>query len=84
MALSIKNEEVDRLARELSEITGESITEAISKALKERLEKETGRQTTNRFREEIQRMQNRVKRLSRLDDRSDEEILGYDKKGLPN
>ena len=83
MALSIKNEEVDRLARELSEVTGESITEAISNALKERLEKETGRRSKNRFREEIDRMQNRVKRLSKLDDRTDEQILGYDEKGVP-
>lgn len=40
MALSIKNSEVDRLARELAELTGENLTEAISKALKERLERE--------------------------------------------
>jgi antitoxin VapB len=83
MALSIKNSEVDRLARELSDITGETITEAIAQALKERLERETGKPIGNQFREEIERIQNRVQRLSRLDDRSDEEILGYDKHGLP-
>jgi antitoxin VapB len=83
MALSIKNSEVDRLARELSDITGETITEAIAQALKERLERETGQPIGNQFREEIERIQNRVQRLSRLDDRSDEEILGYDKHGLP-
>jgi len=83
MALSIKNSEVDRLARELSEITGETITEAIAQALKERLEREIGKPKGNQLREEIERIQNRVDRLSRLDDRSDEEILGYDKHGLP-
>lgn len=83
MALSIKNSEVDRLARELSEITGESITEAIAQALKERLERETGKPKGKQLREEIERIQNRIDRLSRLDDRSDEEILGYDKHGLP-
>ncbi|NBC64392.1 MAG: antitoxin [Bacteroidetes bacterium] len=83
MALSIKNSEVDRLARELSKATGETITEAISKALKERLERETGKPKGKHFREEIERIQNRIQRLSRLDDRSDEEILGYDKHGLP-
>lgn len=77
MVLNIKNPEVDRLARELSEVTGETITEAISKALKERLERETGKPKGNQFREEIRRIQNRINQLSRLDDRSDEEILGY-------
>jgi len=83
MALSIKNSEVDRLARELSEITGETITEAIAQGLKERLERETGKPKGKQLREAIERIQNRVDRLSRLDDRSNEEILGYDKHGLP-
>ncbi|MCG2587395.1 type II toxin-antitoxin system VapB family antitoxin [Rhodohalobacter sulfatireducens] len=83
MALSIKNSEVDRLARELSDITGETITEAIAKALKERLERETGKPKGKQLREEIERIQNRIHRLTCLDERSDEEILGYDKHGLP-
>ncbi|MFT6237997.1 MAG: antitoxin VapB [Akkermansiaceae bacterium] len=37
MALSIRDQETDSLARELAGMTGESITEAIGKALKERL-----------------------------------------------
>ena len=36
MALNIKNKEVERLASEVSEITGETKTEAIRKALRER------------------------------------------------
>ncbi len=36
MALNIKNDEVERLAREVAEMTGESKTEAIRKALSER------------------------------------------------
>lgn len=39
MALNIKNEETYRLARELAELTGETITEAVTMALKERLER---------------------------------------------
>lgn len=39
MALSIKTEEADRLARELSRLTGETMTEAITKSLAERLER---------------------------------------------
>jgi antitoxin VapB len=40
MALSIKTKEADRLARELAQLTGESMTEAVTKALSQRLERE--------------------------------------------
>jgi len=40
MALSIKTEEADRLARELARLTGETMTEAVTKSLKERLDRE--------------------------------------------
>lgn len=39
MALNIKNREVERLAAEVSELTGESKTQAIRKALEERKER---------------------------------------------
>ncbi len=39
MALHIRHEETERLARELARRTGETLTEAISKALEERLAK---------------------------------------------
>ncbi len=39
MALSIRTEEADRLARELSSLTGETMTEAVTKAMRERLER---------------------------------------------
>lgn len=40
MTLNIKSDEVDRLARELTLITGESVTDAVANALRERLERE--------------------------------------------
>ena len=39
MALSIKTEDADRLARELAALTHESLTEAVTTALRERLER---------------------------------------------
>lgn len=39
MALSLKTEEADRLARELSRLTGETMTDAITRAMRERLER---------------------------------------------
>jgi antitoxin VapB len=37
VSLNIKNPEAHRLARELSDLTGESLTEAVTLALRERL-----------------------------------------------
>ena len=39
MALSVKTEEADSLARALSRLTGETLTEAVTTALRERLER---------------------------------------------
>lgn len=40
MALSLKNPETERLAKELARTTGESVTRAVTVALKERLERQ--------------------------------------------
>jgi antitoxin VapB len=40
LALSLKDPETDRLAREVSRLTGESLTEAVRVALEERLTRE--------------------------------------------
>ena len=39
MALSLKTEEADRLARELSRLTGETMTDAVTQAMRERLDR---------------------------------------------
>jgi antitoxin VapB len=46
MALSIKTEEADRLARELARLTGESLTEAVTTALRERRDRERAKYRT--------------------------------------
>ena len=46
MALSIKTDEADRLARALARLTGESMTEAVTVALRERLEREKATRET--------------------------------------
>ena len=40
MAFNVKNDETDRLLRELTTLTGESLTDAITIALSERLQRE--------------------------------------------
>jgi antitoxin VapB len=46
MALSIKTDEADRLARELARLHGETLTEAVTKALRERLERDRAKPST--------------------------------------
>lgn len=79
MALSIKSERADRIARELAALTGESITAAVESALAERLESERRR----RRRRSLDDVIERFRALPVLDDRSPEEILGYGDDGLP-
>lgn len=82
MVLSIKSVEADKLARELARLTGESLTDAITNALRERLERERPDRTdlVNR----LLAIGESARTLPRLDARSDDEILGYDEHGLPS
>ena len=46
MALSIKTEEADRLARLLADMTGETMTQAVTLALRERIDRLTAMPAT--------------------------------------
>ncbi len=83
MPLNIKNPEADRLAHELSERTGETITEAVIKALRERLVRESGRRAPLRLKDEILAIGKRCAALPDQDLRSPDEILGYNDIGIP-
>ena len=83
MALSIKNPEAERLARELARLTGESLTEAVTRALHDRLQRETGRGKDVALKDDVRRIQKRVARLPVLDPRTAEEIIGSGEDGLP-
>jgi antitoxin VapB len=83
VALNIKHPEADRLARILAQATGESITDAVLTALRERLQRETGRREPAALREDIRRIQQRFLRARRTDLPSADEIIGYDEHGLP-
>jgi antitoxin VapB len=83
MALSIKNSEVERLARELAAKTDESITDAVLIALRERLARQDSERDRDRFVERIGRIGDDVHPHLIADPRSDDEIIGYDEHGLP-
>ena len=83
MALSIKTEEADRLARELARETNESLTEAVTVALRERLERiRDDRRSSMESRLDL--LVERYKSHEIADERTDEEIVGYDDRGLPS
>ena len=84
MALSIKNQEAERLARLVAKQTGESLTGAIEQALRERLERLQRKQQAPVRIERLLEIANRVAALPRLDKRTADEILGYDENGLPS
>jgi antitoxin VapB len=83
MAFSIKNDEADRLARELSALTGETLTETVVRSLRERLSRQRAGVKRPRAGTELARIGSELRRLPILDPRSPDELLGYDENGLP-
>lgn len=83
MALSIKHDEADRLARQLARETGETLTDAVVTALRERLARVRRPRHIERLRGEIRRIQEAVEALPVRDRRPADAILGYDDDGLP-
>jgi antitoxin VapB len=83
MAMNIKSEEAQKLARQLSEITGESLTTAVTEAVRERLERvksSKGEGLADRLLKIGRECAARLKEPYRSVDHGD--IL-YDEKGLP-
>jgi antitoxin VapB len=83
MALNIKDPTTDRLVRELAATTGESITTAVTIAVRERLERIRGMAPAAVRKQAILRIAERAAALPVLDDRTPDEIIGYDEDGLP-
>lgn len=82
MALNIKDPEADRLARELSKRTGESLTQTVVKALRERLKRE-GAKIPVSLKDEILAISRRAAAIPRRTGREANEIIGYNDKGVP-
>lgn len=82
MALSIKSDEADRLARRVAAATGESLADAVVVSLRERLERLRAAREPSLV-ERVRRLQAEAAELAVLDRRSPEEIIGYDTDGDP-
>lgn len=83
MALSIRNPKAEELAREVAAESWENLTQAIISAPEERLLRLRERRAARNLAAEIGRISKRCGALPDLDDRTPEEILGYDRKGVP-
>jgi len=85
MALSIKDPKADRLAREVAKATGESLTEAVTVALRERLQRiRTSTHRDPTLVDDLMAIARRCAALPVVDDRTPDDILGYDENGLPS
>ncbi len=82
MALNIKDDDTDRLARELAELTGQSITGAVREAVAAQLAV-LRRRRRHEARPSLDDIIVRGRARQSLDDRTDDEILGLGSDGMP-
>lgn len=84
MALNIRHTETEKLAEEVAKLTGETKTEAVRRALFDRLARLRRDRRDRRLADELDRIAKRCARLPLQDHRTADEILGYDENGLPS
>ncbi|PBC20194.1 PSK operon transcription factor [Mesorhizobium sp. WSM4307] len=84
MALSIKDRETELLARKLAQRTGETITIATKRALEERLRRTGSAARKAALLEDLEAIRKRLNALPILDERTPDEIMGYDENGIPS
>ena len=83
MSLNIKNEEAHRLARELAEATGESMTVAVSEAIRERLERVRSKSSKGLAERLLKIGRDCAAHLKEPYKSMDIDELLYDEKGMP-
>jgi antitoxin VapB len=86
MTLNIRDPEVHELARAVAAATGETMTQAVKQALRERLDRvrAVGEAERERRVRDILAWAAEWRAAPVLDPRSFDEILGYDEDGLPS
>jgi antitoxin VapB len=81
--LNIKNARTIRAAAELAELTGESLTGAVTVAVEERLQREKRLRDKKGRAARLLAIGKEYSALPDRDTRTPEEIIGYDENGLP-
>ncbi|MGG6241396.1 type II toxin-antitoxin system VapB family antitoxin [Nodosilinea sp. AN01ver1] len=85
--MKIQDPQAHRMAQELAELTGQSLTDAVKMALQQALAKFKTSKPDPQPRPLVDRLNEIALRCAALpdyDNRSADEILGYDKHGLPS
>ena len=83
MPLSLKNVELEKLARRRAKQRGETLTEAILSSLRES-ERNAARAEKRVTARQILKLAEEARRLTVLTTRSEDDILGYDERGIPS
>jgi antitoxin VapB len=83
MALNIRNIEAEQLAASLAKLTGETKTQAVIQALRDRLDRLRRERSRRRLSDELDEIAVHVAGLPVRDERPADEILGYDEHGVP-
>lgn len=83
MSLNIKSKEAHKLAQQLAKLTGESMTEAVTAAVRERLQRVRHERETKLSDRLLQIGKDSAKHLKEPFRSIDHDRLLYDKKGLP-
>jgi antitoxin VapB len=81
--LNIKDSEVYHLARQVADLTGETLTDAVRHSLQERLKREQCARPDPQWIEKLREISDRCASRPVLDPRSDDELVGYDEFGVP-
>lgn len=81
MAMSIRNKKTEALARKVALATGEHLTEAITRALEDRLAKLQARRVEDDLARQLLEIGRRCAALPDIDRRPADEILGYNPDG---
>lgn len=80
--LNVKNEQAYRLAAQLADLKGESLTEAVLKSLQERLDREWLKPKDDIV-QRLLAIGERLANAPTYDARTPDEIIGYDEYGVP-
>ena len=83
MPLNIRSKQAEELAGALAKLTGETKTEAVTQALRERIERVRRARSKRRLADELDSIAMHCAALPVQDPRSADEILGYDECGIP-
>ncbi|MDP2298680.1 MAG: type II toxin-antitoxin system VapB family antitoxin [Pseudolabrys sp.] len=84
MSLNIKNPETVELIRELARRRGQGLTEALTDVVRREVERERMKPRRDDYEERRRRIDRIIEAYNRLpivDDRTDDEILGYNEQG---